>query len=87
MKVNNNERVKTIAYSIKKKNIDLHEIFSSYDYSGQGFVTYDQVRLIFYKLDIGLTNQDVELLVEANQKILSKEDRIYYPEFISKLYS
>ena len=74
-----------ILFNIKESSINLHELISKYDMTGQGFISSDNLRLVFYKMNKDLTSSEVESFIKSHI-VSNEQEMIYYPDFITKIY-
>jgi Ca2+-binding EF-hand superfamily protein len=67
-----------IANYVKKTNIDFSKELSVYDYTGSGYITFEDLQAILTKLNIGLTNGELNSLLnyfdsQGNERISIRE--------------
>jgi Ca2+-binding EF-hand superfamily protein len=68
-----------VASIIDRNNINFYQLLSEYDTDGDGFITPDDIRLAFVKLQANLDTNDIENLL--NYFNVSHMDRISTREF------
>ncbi len=68
-----------VASIIQKNNINFYHVLSDYDLNHTGFVTPDDIKLAFIKLQINLTNSDFDAML--NYFNFKNSERISIKEF------